>query len=68
MATEIHGYSFKAKRNVPIENMELVRYKNGSYGVQGDAGDGAEGRVAKIISKQVAEELQAQGYKLNEKS
>ena len=65
---EFTGYSFKARRQVPLNDVKLVRYKNGRYGIQGQAGEGPECVVSKMISTAQAEEMQAAGYAVNDRS
>ena len=65
---EFTGYSFKARRQVPLNDVKLVRYKNGRYGIQGQAGEGPECVVSKMISTAQAEEMQAAGYAFNDRS
>lgn len=65
---EIMAYSFKARRQVPVNDVKLVRYKNGRYGIQGQAGEGPECVVSKMISTAQAEEMQRAGYAVNDMS
>lgn len=58
------AYSFVAKTSVPVVEMELVRYRNGRYGIRGEAGAGPVCRVSRVISAADAERLQAAGYEV----
>lgn len=62
------AYSFKARRQVPVNDVKLVRYKNGRYGIQGQAAEGPECVVSKMISTAQAQEMQAAGYAVNDMS
>ena len=62
--TIIEAHSFKAGKRVPIVNLELVQYRNGWMGVRGDAGEGPQCRVSRIISNADAEGLKAEGYEV----
>ncbi|MDE2939427.1 MAG: hypothetical protein OXR67_11010 [Chloroflexota bacterium] len=62
------AYSFKARRQVPVNDVKLVRYKNGRYGIQGQAAEGPECVVSKMISTAQAQEMQAAGYTVNDMS
>ena len=62
--TIIEAHSFRAGKRVPIVNLELVQYKNGRMGVRGDAGEGPQCRVSRIISHADAEALKAEGYEV----
>ena len=62
------AYSFKARRQVPVNDVKLVRYKNGRYGIQGQAGEGPECVVSKMISTAQAEEMQKAGFAVNDMS
>ncbi len=66
--SEFTAYSFKARRQVPVKDVKLVRYKNGRYGIQGQAAEGPEGVVSKMISTAQAEEMQKAGYSVNDMS
>ena len=66
--TQYTGYSFKARRQVPLDDVELVRYKNGRYGIQGKAAEGPECVVSKMISNAQAQEMLAAGYAVNDMS
>ena len=62
------AYSFKARRTVPVSDVKLVRYKNGRYGIQGQAAEGPECVVSKMISTAQAEEMQKAGFSVNDMS
>jgi hypothetical protein len=62
------AYSFKARRQVPVNDVKLVRYKNGRYGIQGQAAEGPECVVSKMISTAQAEEMQKAGFTVNDMS
>ena len=63
---EFTAYSFRARRQVPVREVKLVRYKNGRYGIQGQAADGPECVVSKMISTAQAQDMQAAGYSVND--
>ena len=65
---EFTAYSFKARRQVPVNDVKLVRYKNGRYGIQGKAGEGPDCVVSKMISTAQAEEMRSAGYAVNDMS
>lgn len=65
---EYTAYSFKARRQVPVKEVKLVRYKNGRYGIQGQAAEGPECVVSKMISASQAQEMQEAGYAVNDMS
>ena len=66
--SEFTAYSFKARRQVPVNDVKLVRYKNGRYGIQGQAAEGPECTVSKMISVSQAQDMQAAGYTVNDMS
>ena len=65
---EYTAYSFKARRQVSVKDIKLVRYKNGRYGIQGQAAEGPECVVSKMISTAQAQEMQEAGYSVNDMS
>ena len=65
---EFEAYSLKAKAKVGISNPQLVKFRNGSFAVQGDAASGPPCRVNKIIGKAEAESLMAGGWTVEERA